>query len=216
MHFETSHIPIPETDIELEVQYSKITSSRSPPFAAIICGPHPLFGGNMHNNVVSAVFSRLIEVEIPVLRFNYRGSGKSGGEYSGGSEEINDLIYLVKYFLKKVDLKRVFIVGYSFGAAVGGVVATRLAGIAELAAIAMPFAHFPDLAEEIKASPPLRMLFVAGKQDNVASFATFKQETNFLGEKSQVQVIEGADHFYRGFEREVAEIVVNFALNAGK
>ena len=137
----------------------------SAPFpAAAVCHPHPLYGGDMNNYVVVAVCQALAEAGIASLRFNFRGVGRSEGEYGDGLGERADaaaaLVYLRQ--LAAVDPDKVGIVGYSFGAAVALAAADER--VAAVAAISPP--SFGQGAPDLAVRCPT--LLIAGEQDEIA------------------------------------------------
>src|SRR5438093_5275897 len=86
----------------------------------VVCHPHPMYGGDMHNNVVDAVCETAVTEGIAALRFNFRGIGASEGRYDNGVGEQDDVRAALAYLreLPEVDSARVALAGYSFGAAV--------------------------------------------------------------------------------------------------
>src|SRR6202161_3599977 len=86
--------------------------------AAVVCHPHPLFGGTLHNKVVFHTMKALNSFGFPVLRFNFRGTGLSHGEHDFGQGEINDVRTALNWLDKEFHLPVIF-AGFSFGAAVG-------------------------------------------------------------------------------------------------
>ena len=89
-----------------------------PKYAALVCHPHPLFGGTMHNKVVYHAMKTLHGFGFPVLRFNFRGVGSSAGEHDEGRGEVADVRVALDYLAERFALPILF-AGYSFGAAVG-------------------------------------------------------------------------------------------------
>ena len=83
----------------------------------LVCHPHPLFGGTMHNKVVFHAMKALHSLGFPVLRFNFRGAGLSGGRHHG-QDEVNDVKAAVAWLKRTFSLPIVF-AGFSFGAAMG-------------------------------------------------------------------------------------------------
>jgi alpha/beta superfamily hydrolase len=86
--------------------------------SVVICHPHSLMGGSMHNNVVEAIQEAFAAEKISTLRFNFRGVGGSTGNYDEGRGEKEDILAVTEY-LKKRDFGKIFFAGYSFGAWVG-------------------------------------------------------------------------------------------------
>ena len=105
-------------ELKLEAEYYQ-SKEKDTSLAFLICHPHPEFGGNMHNNVVSGVFNKLVKNEISCLRFNFRAVGRSTGDHSNGSGELNDVKVCVDYLINEKKYESILICGYSYGAAIG-------------------------------------------------------------------------------------------------
>ena len=88
------------------------------PYAALVCHPHPMYGGTMHNKVVYHAMKTLQEHGLPVLRFNFRGAGLSEGEHDRGHGETEDVRAALAW-LGRVYAKPILFAGFSFGASVG-------------------------------------------------------------------------------------------------
>jgi alpha/beta superfamily hydrolase len=174
--------------------------------AAVVCHPHPLYGGDMHNYVVVAVCQALAEAGIASLRFNFRGVGRSEGEYGDGLGERADAAAALAYLrqLAAVDPDKVSIVGYSFGAAVALAAADERA--AAVAAISPPWLgqDVPDLAVRCPT------LLISGEQDEIAPPASLSALATMIGPHCQMSVVRGADHFWWGYEKELAQMVAQF------
>src|SRR6185295_8845408 len=84
---------------------------------AVVCHPHPQYGGTMDNNVVVAVTDALRAAGLATLRFNFRGVGSSEGRHGGGAAEVGDAHAALAH-LRAAGIEDVALVGYSFGAAV--------------------------------------------------------------------------------------------------
>ena len=118
------HISFPAGDITLEGVWH-LPESSGPLPAVIVCHPHSLYGGNMSNNIVFGVCQALALNEIAALRFNFRGVGKSGGEFGGGAAEQEDVRAALDLVLStpNIDPERIGLAGYSFGGGVALAVA---------------------------------------------------------------------------------------------
>src|SRR5258705_5517304 len=92
--------------------------SPSATHAAVVCHPHPLYGGTLHNKVVFHTMKALNHFGFPVLRFNFRGAGLSQGEHAHGAGEVEDVRAALHWIEREYSLPIVF-AGFSFGAAVG-------------------------------------------------------------------------------------------------
>jgi len=174
--------------------------------AVVVCHPHPLFGGDMHNSVVTAVCRALVEAGVAALRFNFRGVGRSQGRFGDGVGEREDALAALAFLRRRegVDPAKVGLVGYSFGAAVALMAADEQ--VAALAAISPPaFGH--AMAPPAVACPAL---LITGDRDDVAPPAQVTALGRTLGPQCRVEVIPGADHFWWGHDEMLAQAVVAF------
>lgn len=202
------HITFPCADILLEGVWHFPEKTDSFP-AVIVCHPHPLYGGNMSSNVVFAICQALAQRSIAALRFNFRGVGKSGGEFGGGIAEQEDVRAALAFALStpNIDQKRIGLAGYSFGAMVATPVAIQDERV-KLLALVSPALADSDW-EQLKGYNKPKFLIV-GENDFIIPKEQFRQEVKELSEPKQVYVIAGADHFWAGFEEEVAQKVSEF------
>lgn len=109
-------IPSPAGELEalLAIQVKERTRHST---SAVICHPHPLYGGSMHSKAVFAASSAFLHPGIPSLRFNFRGVGKSSGRYDHGRGETEDARAAINYMAKGKE--KIITAGHSFGAWVG-------------------------------------------------------------------------------------------------
>lgn len=176
---------------------------------AVVCHPHPLYGGDMHNGVVRGVARCLGRAGMAVLRFNFRGVGASGGAHSGGEGEVADVAAALDFLAGTpgVEGSRLAVVGYSFGAAVGWAAGAASPGAAALVAVAPPLALYPMLEA---CSSPRPKLAVAGTGDGFCPPREFARWFEGLSAPKEAVGLEGADHFLTGREGEVGEIAAGF------
>ncbi|MFX1347622.1 MAG: alpha/beta hydrolase [Promethearchaeota archaeon] len=199
---------IKNNEIELEAEY--FHSNRNKDFPAVLIShPHPQYGGNMYNNVVSGVFNKLTSNNISCLRFNFRGVGKSTGNHSGGSGELSDVKACIDFLINKKKCERIILCGYSYGAAIGCSAINHSDKIIGYIAIAFPFdfmgSKYRDLSQSTKPK-----LFIQGNQDTVAFYERFEENYNFYNDPKRNKIIKGADHFYWSYEEEVANETLRF------
>lgn len=203
-----SRITFPCGDILLEgVWHLPQTSTPTP--AVIVCHPHPLYGGDMSNNVVFAICQALAEREIAALRFNFRGAGSSGGSYGGGiaeQEDVKAALTLVSAS-PEIDPKRIGLAGYSFGTSVIVPVAVEDSRVSLIALVSPALSDFGW--NQLKGYPKPKLL-ISGDYDFVIPLVEFRQHTREIAEPKQDEVIPGADHFWCGYESQVAEKVARF------
>lgn len=183
--------------------------------AAIICHPHPQFGGDMQNNVVTQVAMVLQNERIVTLRFNFRGVGLSEGNYANGKGETEDVHGALDFLNNKsfVDMAGIFIVGYSFGAWVGLMAAHERKDLSGLIGISPPIAMY-EFGFLEKDSRPELLIF--GDRDFVCPVGSAKALYNALSEPKEMILISGADHFLMGFEQEIGKGIADFIMGVCK
>ncbi|MFX1567303.1 MAG: alpha/beta hydrolase [Promethearchaeota archaeon] len=199
---------IRNNEIELEAEYFQSKGNPKSP-VVLICHPHPQYGGNMHNNVVSGVYNKLIKNDIPCLRFNFRGVGKSTGNHSDGIGELNDVKVCVDFLIDEKNHERIIICGYSYGAAIGCSAINHTDNIIGYIAISFPFDFVGPKYRALSQSNKPK-LFIQGDQDTIASYERFQNNYNFYNVPKKKEIINGADHFYWNYEEQVAEKVFEF------
>lgn len=172
----------------------------------VVCHPHPLYGGDMANNVVVALCRALAAAGVLALRFNFRGVGGSGGSYGGGIGERRDARAALDFLagLPEVDGSRLGLVGYSFGALVALTAADKR--VHALVAVSPPAGGL-DAASCRRGIPTL---LVSGDQDDIAPAARLPEMAALLGPACEVRSVAGADHFWWGREQALATVVVEF------
>jgi len=199
-------VTIPSGDVTLEGALTTIGDSKP---VVIACHPHPHYGGSMHNNVVEALRDELSSRGFSVLRFNFRGVGKSGGTSIGGLDDYRDVSAAAK-FLKHHEStmsRPLLMAGYSYGAWVGIRHALDDRDIMAWAAISPPvsffdFSHLTD--------PGVPVCFVSGDRDDFCDLGSLRRLVEGLPGQKRLDVVPGADHFYMGYEGQMAELVGTF------
>lgn len=177
--------------------------------AAVVCHPHPRMGGDMYSNVVQAAVDGLLNHDIAALRFNFRGSGESEGSHDDGNGEQDDVQAALAHAasLPEIDAGRVGLAGYSFGAGMAAAVATE--AIPALALIALPLGSGRDPSKTLAAYPN-PVLLMAGDMDQFCEAGALEELGGALGARAETRIVDGADHFWLGFEREVSAGVGEF------
>lgn len=172
----------------------------------VICHPHPLYGGDMHNNVVLALSRVLAEKGILALRFNFRGTGASEGAFAEGQGEKNDLCAALNVLAERLEVEptRLGVAGYSFGGMVALMAAKKSTKMRALAAVS------PVVTPGLMQGLSLPAYIICGTRDHVISTDTLVQEAEKISPPAKVELFEGVDHFWGGFEQEMAEKVAAF------
>ena len=175
--------------------------------AAIVCHPHPMYGGSMYNNVVDAMLAALWQAGYSTLRFNFRGVGASEGEHDGGPGEVDDAVAAMTFLLAQPGVRKegAVMAGYSFGAMVAVSAGYERAEIARIVAVALPLA-MADARIPDGASKPV--LLVSGDRDSYSPIAGLKALKSRIGDSARLEIISGADHFFGGREAELSRVIV--------
>jgi uncharacterized protein len=188
--------------------------------AAVVCHPHPLFGGTLHNKVVFHTMKALNSFGFPVLRFNFRGAGLSHGEHDQGEGEVDDVRAALDWLDAKYHLPLIF-AGFSFGAAVGLRAACPDSRVRAVIAVGTPVG--PVVAEsEVPRTYTFDFLrecakpklFVSGARDQFGPRPKLEELVRSIPEPKKLVVIEGADHFFEGRLRELREAIEAWVKSA--
>ena len=180
--------------------------------AVVVCHPHSLYGGNMMNNVVTAICEKLAKKSVAAFRFNFRGVGRSGGDFSNGIGEQEDVKAALDFIssASNIDADKIGLAGYSFGGSVALPVAFQDKRVSFLALIS------PALSNEgwqrLKAYHE-PVFIIAGDADSIIGFDKFQQNIKELQQGTHFQVIPGADHFWLGNEDKVSLMVSQYFAN---
>ncbi len=174
--------------------------------AAVVCHPHPLYGGSMYNNVVDAILAAMWQAGYATLRFNFRGVGASEGEHDGGPGEVDDAVATMTYLLAQPGVRKAGAVmaGYSFGAMVAVSAGYERAEIARIVAVALPLA-MADARIPDGASKPV--LLVSGDRDSYSPVAGLQALKSKIGDSARLEIVAGADHFFGGREAELGRVI---------
>jgi len=177
--------------------------------AVIVCHPHPLYGGSMDNNVVNSLSETLTQASLASFKFNFRGVGGSQGEFGQGIGEREDVEAAISFIskVKEVDSNRIGLAGYSAGAGFALPVGFNDDRIKALAAVSPPIPMFDF--DFLKSCPKPKLL-ISGSRDDLIPINQFLEFCQNLPEPKECESIEGADHFWRGYESILAAKVAAF------
>ena len=176
--------------------------------AAVVCHPHPLYGGTLHNKVVFHAMKALNQFGFPVLRFNFRGAGLSHGQHDAGQGEIEDVRTALDWLDREYHLPLIF-AGFSFGAAVGLRAACPDPRVQAIIALGTPISPIEDRSYDYAFLQTCTKpkLFVSGSRDQFASKAKLEALVSSLPDPKKLVIIEAADHFFEGRLREMREAI---------
>ena len=191
-------ITIPGPEGRIEARYSRGPNNNPP--LVILLHPHPKYGGNMNNKVIYNCFKNFTSLGFSVLRFNYRGVGKSEGEYSGdeGVGEMTDAACALDWLLlNNTESTRVWVVGFSFGAFIALNLLMRRPEIQNFIAISPPADKY-DFS--FLAPCPVSGLIIQGDSDEIVNETDVALFANKLDSQNSINIkyskIKSADHFF--------------------
>jgi hypothetical protein len=184
------------------------SGSDSASHAALICHPHPSYGGTMHNKVVFHAMKALNSFGFPALRFNFRGTGLSQGEHDHGVGEVDDVHAALDWLDREFHLPLIF-AGFSFGAAIGLRAACPDDRVKAVVGLGVPVRPVDDRGYglEFLRSCEKPKLFVSGSRDQFGPRAQLDEMVKSASEPKKLVIIESADHFFEGRLREMRETV---------
>jgi uncharacterized protein len=171
--------------------------SRCP--AAVICHPHPLYGGNMHNNVVRALRKGLLDQGFACLRFNFRGTEGSWGSHGNGVDEEDDVLAAMDFISARLEVTpgRFLVAGYSFGCWVGLKAAARDIRPTLLVGVSPPLDAYDFSFLRAEKRPKL---LVSGDRDFVCPKDRFEELVQMIPQPMRGVLLPGIDHFHVGRE----------------
>jgi alpha/beta superfamily hydrolase len=171
----------------------------------IICHPHPLYGGDMHNNVVCAIEEGFADKGFTTLRFNFRGVGASEGSYGEGQGEVEDLVGAVEFLKRQIDKDAaIMLAGYSFGAWICSMATSRLERMGGLFLVSYPFAFYES---NTLRNYEGKIFLVGGKLDDIGPVAQLMDVYKAMPSIQKSLKIISTDHFYGGKEEEITDFV---------
>jgi hypothetical protein len=170
----------------------------------IITHPHPLYGGDMYNPVVETIKNAYQKKGYATLRFNFRGTGNSQGEFEDGKGEIKDLAEAVS-FMKTRDISETEVAGYSFGVWVNVLAVSAGVPLKITSMVSPPvdFIKFPDKTE----IPSLKAV-ITGSHDDYGSVSAVKRFTTTCNPMAKCCVIENSDHFYSNSLSDLEKVLM--------
>jgi alpha/beta superfamily hydrolase len=166
-----------------------------PQLAAVVCHPHPLFGGTMHNKVVYQAAKSLDALGIPLLRFNFRGAGLSAGAHDRGQGEQGDVRAALDFIHDEFPGVPLLLAGFSFGSVVGLRVGCEDPRVSYLIGLGIPV-NSSDFSFLNQCDKP--KLFVHGSNDKFGAAETVKTLVASWPGDNRLVVVDEADHFFAG------------------
>lgn len=190
--------------------------SERPPLAAVVCHPHPLFGGTMHNKVVYQTAKTIHRFGLPVVRFNFRGVGLSEGVHDKGAGEERDVLAVIDFLAAEYPGVPLLLAGFSFGSSVGLRAGCGDRRVAELLGLGLPVGDLDSRSFSYLDACEKPKLLVSGEFDRFGPphglRAMVEQFPPRVRENTKVVIVAGGDHFFAGhlpeLDRAIAEWLV--------
>lgn len=171
--------------------------------AAVVCHPHPLYGGTMDNKVVHVTARALQERGYATVRFNFRGVGKSAGAFDEGRGEADDATTVADWAMNRWPEATLTLAGFSFGSFVAFQVAERRP-TRQLLTIAPPVRRFDFTKYPVPSAP---WVVFQGDQDELVDWRDVVAWTEKIAPPPEVVVLPGAEHFFHGRLNDLREAI---------
>lgn len=202
---QSKSIFIPGPIGQLEAIISE-PSENNASIAAIICHPNPTQEGTMHNKVVTTMARAFDLLGCRTVRFNYRGVGRSDGEYGDVKGEIDDLKSVIDWVQKEWPNSTVWLSGFSFGSFVSASAANQTDVATQLVSVA-PAVNWHDFTTLTNIRCP--WLVIASDADEVVPFEEVRDWLDHPPSPMKVEIMHGASHFFHGRLIELRDILVD-------
>jgi alpha/beta superfamily hydrolase len=180
-----------------------------PKLAAVVCHPHPLFGGTMHNKVIYQTAKSLDALGLPVLRFNFRGTGLSAGTHDRGRGEQDDVRAAIASLAAQFPGIPLLVAGFSFGSWVGLRVACEDSRVTDLIGLGIPVNN-TDFSFLQNCDKP--KLFVHGSNDEHGAIEKVKSLVLTFAGDNELVVVDDVDHFFAGKLDQLDRAITEWVL----
>jgi uncharacterized protein len=189
----------------LETLTSCPPDDKAVPAIAIVCHPHPLHGGTMHNKVVHTLVKAFGELGLRTVRFNFRGVGASEGRFGDAEGEIEDLLAVLAWVRQQRPNDRLWLAGFSFG----GFVCARAAQqepVAQLVSVAPAVNMY--YFKSMQSPPNVPWLVIHGDADEVVPLAAIREWVERMQPSPELVVLKEAGHFFHGRLHDLRDTVI--------
>ncbi len=199
MSTRLKHVTVPGPAGDLEGALHEREGGR-PGLVAVVCHPHPSFGGTLHNKVVHRVAATLHELGADVLRFNFRGVGRSAGSFDEGRGEVDDARAAVSWMRARHAGARLWLAGFSFGSWIAARLAASDPGVERLILVAPPVRRS---GFDVLRHCAVPKLVIQGMADTTCPPADLEAEFPLWAEPKTLIRVPEATHF---FDRQLAAL----------
>lgn len=178
---------------------------------ALVCHPHPMGGGTMHNKVVFRTAAGLLDAGLITLRFNFRGVGASDGEHDGEKER-EDVTDALNYLSENYPGQPITLAGFSFGSRMGTEVGMKDERVVRMISVGTPVDKYNDFDYLVNLRKPI--LFVHGDADEFGALENVEKLVEKVAENTDAELIsfENCGHFFDEHLNELRDAVKNWTL----
>jgi alpha/beta superfamily hydrolase len=173
---------------------------------AVICHPHPVYGGTLDNKVVYSLARAFHDVGVPTIRFNFRGVGQSAGSFADGIGETEDALAVVAAGREKWPDAALWLGGFSFG----GAVAIRAAAVTNPERLVTVAPAIRRVPLEGVTMPTCPWLIVQGDRDELVNYTEVMEWASKLAHPPEIALLPGVEHFFHGKLNELRDAVTTF------
>jgi alpha/beta superfamily hydrolase len=175
---------------------------------ALVCHPHPLFGGTMTNKVVHILARTFNDLGAPAVRFNFRSVGKSAGTHDDGNGETEDALAMLAWTAHRWPGAKIWLTGFSFGAAMALRASLRFP-VARLITVAPALRWLTQVKDQVPGCP---WLIVQGDQDELVDAQAVQAWATTLPQPPDLKILFGAEHFFHGRLNDLRDAVKEWLL----
>jgi len=181
-------------------------AERAPLGGAVVCHPHPQHGGTMHNKVAHTLARAFVRTGHETLRFNFRGTEHSDGEYDEGDGEVDDVLAAIEWMRQRDPGRPIWLAGFSFGAAMAVKAAARVE-VDGLVSVAPAISRF---AAGLESQPNCPWLIVQGDRDELVDIDETLAWVNSLEPGPELLIVAEGEHFFHGRLIDLRDAVESF------
>jgi uncharacterized protein len=212
----TLFLPGPAGRLEALLWSVAESQTGAPSLAAVVCHPHPRFGGTMHNKVVYQTAKTLHRFGLPVLRFNFRGVGQSEGAYDKGRGEVDDVAAALNFLATEYSGTPLLLAGFSFGSWVGLRAGCSDARVKELIGLGLPVGDLGNREFSYLDACAKPKLLVCGEFDMYCPPQKLQAMAEAfpanVKDQTSIAVISEADHFFAGHLPELDKTIADWLV----
>lgn len=168
--------------------------------SVIVCHPHPVHGGTMDNKVVTTLMRTYRDLGIHVLRFNFRGVGKSEGTFDNAIGELNDLLAAIAWVKQQLPLSPLLLAGFSFGSSIAAQASHQVSALQHLTLIAPPVERYPY--DRDGQFPCVLAVIQGDKDERVIADGVYRWVAT-LKSPAELLCYPDAGHFFHGYLTQI-------------